>query len=349
MPWPLGGISCSAMAAVVAARSARPIRACSAARSAAVIAPPLRRAMRRDAPRRSRRGRSASPLRLRRSRAALRAAAGKREALADLRARGPRGRKASAKPGCALQHRRRRGGPLLLHDDRHRVAALGDLDRRLEQVGEGQLAEALATARPSRRPRRAPSPSPSRAPAASPRRRRTCAGSSRASTPPARGPRRSGRAAACRPRGCRRRREPRPLLHGSTIVITAAAAIAASTALPPLPQHAQAGLRRERMRGRDDVAGEHGQARRRVAAATSRTKAWQGSWRVGGSRMDAARPARTAPHCGRSAQQGRDVLADGQRRGQARRFDAEQVDQPRHAVFAPGLRSRSRAPARPAR
>ena len=28
--------------------------------------------------------------------------------------------------------------------------------------------------------------------------------------------------------------EPRPLLHGSTIVITAAAAIAASTALPPL-------------------------------------------------------------------------------------------------------------------
>ena len=33
---------------------------------------------------------------------------------------------------------------------------------------------------------------------------------------------------------------PRPLLHGSTIVITAAAATAASTALPPAVQHAQA-------------------------------------------------------------------------------------------------------------
>ena len=39
--------------------------------------------------------------------------------------------------------------PLLLHDHRHRVAALGHLDRGLQQVGEGQLAEALGQRDPA--------------------------------------------------------------------------------------------------------------------------------------------------------------------------------------------------------
>ena len=86
----------------------------------------------------------------------------------------------------------------------------------------------------------------------------------RASRPPAPGPRRSGRAAAGRPTGCRRRRSPGRCCTGSTIVIAAAAAMAASTALPPGRQHAQPGLRGQRVRGGDDVAREHRPARRGV-------------------------------------------------------------------------------------
>ena len=96
------------------------------------------------------------------------------------------------------------------------------------------------------------------------RRRRTCGGSTPASRPPAPGRRRSGRAAACRPTGCRRRRSPGRCCTGSTMVIAAAAAMAASTALPPLAQHAQPGLRGQRVRGGDDVAREHRPARRGV-------------------------------------------------------------------------------------
>jgi hypothetical protein len=43
----------------------------------------------------------------------------------------------------------RRRGPLLLHDDRHQVPALGDVDRRLEQVGERQLPDALGQRLPA--------------------------------------------------------------------------------------------------------------------------------------------------------------------------------------------------------
>ena len=197
----------------------------------AVIAPPLRARMRADGLRRSRRGRTP-----RRASAAIarsaRAAAGKREQLADLGRRGRCGRKASAKPGWSSQQRRRRD-PLLLDDDRHRVAALGDLDRRREQVGERQLAEALATAPPSRHGARHGDRVPAAHRRRAARRRRACARKY------------SGvQAAGARPEALRpcsflpsqrmqKASEPRPLLHGSTTVITAAAAIAASTALPP--------------------------------------------------------------------------------------------------------------------
>ena len=44
--------------------------------------------------------------------------------------------------GLRLQERCR-GDPLLPDHDRHRITALADLDRRCQQVGEGQLAEAF--------------------------------------------------------------------------------------------------------------------------------------------------------------------------------------------------------------
>ena len=153
-------------------RSARPTPACSAAKSLAVIAPPFAARMRR------RRSRDLAAVEAPRPCVAAiarsaRAAAGNANQLADVRARGRaagtprRSPAASRSSGVAAAH-------FCCDDDRHRVAALGDLDRRLQQVGERQLAEALATAPPSRRPRRAPSPNPSRAWAASSRRRRTC-------------------------------------------------------------------------------------------------------------------------------------------------------------------------------
>ena len=53
---------------------------------------------------------------------------------------------------------------------------------------------------------------------------------------------------------------PMPLETGSSTVSAMAVASAASMALPPLLQHAQPGLRGERLRGRDDVAREYGLA-----------------------------------------------------------------------------------------
>ena len=84
----------------------------------------------------------------------------------------PRGRNTSAKPGCVTSSlTANASSPLVLDDHRHRVTALGDLDGRCQQVGERQLAEALAHAHPTTPPRPGPSPSPSRAAAAWPRRR----------------------------------------------------------------------------------------------------------------------------------------------------------------------------------
>ncbi|CFN74455.1 Uncharacterised protein [Bordetella pertussis] len=60
---------------------------------------------------------------------------------------------------------------------------------------------------------------------------------------------------------------PSPQDTGSTSTMVAAAAMAASTALPPvaaLEQHTQAGLRRQRVRGGHDIAGEDGNAGGRV-------------------------------------------------------------------------------------
>ena len=72
---------------------------------------------------------------------------GKTKQLADTR-RAPPGQEGL---GEARQRRElgRGGGPFLLDHDRHRVTALGDLDRRLDQIGERQLAEALAQGDPA--------------------------------------------------------------------------------------------------------------------------------------------------------------------------------------------------------
>jgi hypothetical protein len=69
------------------------------------------------------------------------------EALAHLR-RPALGQEGLGPARLALEQRRRRD-PLLLHDDRHRIAALAGLDRRRQQVGEGQLAEALGQGDPA--------------------------------------------------------------------------------------------------------------------------------------------------------------------------------------------------------
>jgi hypothetical protein len=68
----------------------------------------------------------------------------KGEALADLGRAAVRQERVG--PARQRAEQRRRGDPLLLDDDRDRIAALGDFDRRREQVGEGQGPEALESA-----------------------------------------------------------------------------------------------------------------------------------------------------------------------------------------------------------
>ena len=79
---------------------------------------------------------------------------GEGETLADVR-RAAVGQEGLGEAGLRGDLRQRRGvGPLLLHDHRHAVAALGDLDGRRDQVGKGQAAAALVQRHPARdRPR----------------------------------------------------------------------------------------------------------------------------------------------------------------------------------------------------
>ena len=104
------------VAAVVDARSARPTRAGSAARSRDRHRAAVARARARRSPRRSRRGRTPRPLVSAIARSA-RAAAGKAKQLADL-GRAAARQEGLGPAGLRLQQRRRRG-PLLLHDHRH--------------------------------------------------------------------------------------------------------------------------------------------------------------------------------------------------------------------------------------
>ena len=61
--------------------------------------------------------------------------------------------------------------------------------------------------------------------------------------------------------------EPRPLLHGSTSIIIAAVGDRRVDGVAALLHHPEPGLRGERMRGRDDVAGEDGTSGRRIGAS----------------------------------------------------------------------------------
>lgn len=152
------------------------------------------------------------------------------EQLADFRRPSPR-QEGLRETGLRLQQRRR-GGPFLLHHRRHQVATLGDLDGRRQQVGERQLAEAIA----HRHPAAHGAGHGDRIHAAH-RRRRGIGTVLRAEVLGVQafgaGPE------ALRPCSCwpshrmAKASLPRPLLTGSTSVMTAAVATAASTALPP--------------------------------------------------------------------------------------------------------------------
>ncbi len=72
---------------------------------------------------------------------------GKTEQLAHFGRTAP-GQEGFGKAGHGLQFGRG-GSPLLLHHHRDRVAALGQFDGRLHQIGEGQLAKALAQGDPA--------------------------------------------------------------------------------------------------------------------------------------------------------------------------------------------------------
>ena len=185
-----------------------------------------------------------------------------REALADLRR--PAVRQERLGPAGLRREQRRRRQPLPLDDDRHRIAAFGDVDRRGEQIGEGELAETLR----QRHPARDRAGHGDRVPAAHgrplrvaavflaevlgrPRRRRPARGIEpmqlRSVPEDAERVRAEAVAARLDDRHHRRR--------GDRSIDGVAAAL----------DHAEARLRRERVRGRDDVAREDRDARRRVA------------------------------------------------------------------------------------
>ena len=71
----------------------------------------------------------------------------KLEQFTHLRRAAP-GQEVLGKAGLALQLGRGRG-PFLAHHHRHRIAALGQFDRRLHEVGERQFSEAFAQGRPA--------------------------------------------------------------------------------------------------------------------------------------------------------------------------------------------------------
>ena len=186
MPWPFGGISCRRWPQV-----SMPIGSThSGLKRGEVVDASSRRRWRAHAPRPPPRSRRRRAPRLASAAIAFsaRAAAGKAKRSPTSGGR-PCGRNASAQPGKLSS-----SGAAATHFcwtiDGHRVAALGDLDRRREQVGERQLAEALGQRDPAgdRAGHRHRVPAAHRRPAR--RRRRTCGGSTPASRPPAPGPRR---------------------------------------------------------------------------------------------------------------------------------------------------------------
>ncbi len=75
---------------------------------------------------------------------------GEHEAFADVRCTPTRHeRLRETRLRCELGHRCRRGH-LLMHDHGHRITALGNVDGRLEQIAERQLAETLGQCDPAR-------------------------------------------------------------------------------------------------------------------------------------------------------------------------------------------------------
>ena len=152
------------------------------------------------------------------------------EEFADLRRAAP-GQEALREARLRLQDRRGRG-PLLLHHRRHQVAALGDLDGRRHEVREGQLAEALGHRDPAAdgaRHRDRIDAALRRRAASAPYLRRKYSGVQAAGAQPE-------PLSPCSFLPSHRMQKaslPRPLLTGSSTVIAAAVAIAASTALPP--------------------------------------------------------------------------------------------------------------------
>ena len=128
---------------------------------------------------------------------------------------------------------------------------------------------------------------------------------------------RSGRAAAGRPRGCRRRREPRPLLQRLDDRHRRRRGDRRIDRVAARQQHAQAGLRGQRVRGGDDVAGEHRQALAGVAGGPVEGRTSSAGLlvvRVGGGLRLAVQAAHAQPHAEgderdgeRDGQVGRDV------------------------------------------
>ena len=213
-----------AMAAGSRRRSDRRSRQVCAARSSVGDRSRRRPSPRARSSRRSRRDRSPR-LRSRRSRVSVFAWSGGRKCSPGSGAR-PCGRKASAKPGCAVQ-------PLDLvrpdlRDDRRDEEAVARIaDRRLEERGEGELAEAPAERHPGG------DGAGDRGGVPALVRHRRAVEALRASRRPASGRRRSGRCSLPPSQTMAKRSLPRPLLTGSTTVSAIAVAIAASTALPP--------------------------------------------------------------------------------------------------------------------
>ena len=125
------------------------------------------------------------------------------------RRRAARGRAAgrpAAKPGCERARRRARRAHFCCDDHRHRVAALGDLDGRRQQVGKRQPAETFAQRHPA-------GTAPGTVTVSQPRcggvglGAVACGGSSRASRPRRR-PLAFSPCNAGRPTGCRRHPSP---------------------------------------------------------------------------------------------------------------------------------------------
>ena len=178
--------------------------------------------------------------------------------------------------------RRRRAAPVARGARRDRHPRLGVADRRREARGEAEPAPVGRRAARRRRPRRAPSPPP---PPAAASRACPAARSASASSPAGARPEPFSPTSRSSPAGFSSTKEspPRPHVGGSEKPSSTAAAIAASTALPPSCRMPHRDLRRQRVRG-----GAHAVRRHRPASV-----------REPGSRASALLPARPAIEAGR--------------------------------------------------